>query len=146
MRETTCNPKGRFSLAAAIALATVLPIAAPAQAIMGGNAGAPRLFGTDMAVLEAGEPRKDLPCSVDHEKAVLGFDLRFHAAYDVNVPLRELSGSENLLTILFRVTKLGQIFSPMVVIKKDVFIGGWRLGADMPCHLFLPVRTMLMLY
>jgi hypothetical protein len=35
---------------------------------------------------------------------VLGFDLRFHAGYDVNVPLKDISGAENKLTILFRVT------------------------------------------
>lgn len=94
------------SLGAAAQAVTLLSLCVadvPAQALMGGS---PRLFGTDMAVLEAGEPRKDLPCNVNHEKAQLGFDLRFHAAYDVAVPLRELSGSENLLTILFRVSQL----------------------------------------
>jgi hypothetical protein len=65
---------------------------------------APRLVNTDMAVLEAGEVRKDLPCTVVPMKPVLGFDLKFHAGYDVSVPLRELAGSDNLLTILFRVT------------------------------------------
>jgi len=63
-----------------------------------------RIHNTDMAVLEAGEPRSDLPCTVSPNKALLGFDLRFHAGYEVAVPLRELAGSENLLTILFRVT------------------------------------------
>jgi hypothetical protein len=57
-----------------------------------------------MAVLEAGEPRKDLPCAVINNKPVLGFDLRYHVGYEVSVPLKELAGSENLLTILFRVT------------------------------------------
>lgn len=108
MRDFPCLPQKRCSLtagyAAAITLVALMPAGAGAQNIMGSSsAGSPRLFGTDMAVLEAGEPRKDLPCNVNHEKAVLGFDLRFHAAYDVSVPLRELSGSENLLTILFRV-------------------------------------------
>lgn len=63
-----------------------------------------RLFNTDMAVLEAGESRKDLPCTVTPVKPQLGFDLKFHSGFDVTVPLRELAGSENLLTILFRVT------------------------------------------
>ncbi len=63
-----------------------------------------RIFNTDMAVLEAGESRKDLPCSVINNKPVLGFDLRYHAGYEVSIPLRELAGTENLLTILFRVT------------------------------------------
>ncbi len=62
-----------------------------------------RIQNTDLAVLEAGDPRKDLPCVVTNDKAFLGFDLRFHAGYDIAVPLRELSGSENMLTVLFRV-------------------------------------------
>ena len=36
-------------------------------------------------------------------KPVLGFDLRFHTGYDVSIPLRELAGGENVLTVLFRV-------------------------------------------
>lgn len=63
----------------------------------------PRLVGSDMAVLESGENRKDLPCTVTPAKPALGFDLRFHAGYDVTLPMRELAGSENLLSILFRV-------------------------------------------
>ncbi|MDW8353216.1 MAG: acetyltransferase [Bryobacterales bacterium] len=63
-----------------------------------------RLHNTDWAVLELQEPRKDLPCNVTPSKPVLGFDLKFHAGYEVSVPLRDLAGSENLLTILFRVT------------------------------------------
>ncbi len=62
------------------------------------------IFNTDMAVLEAGDVRKDLPCSVTPVQPTVGFDLRFHAGYDVNVPLRELAGSDNLLTVVFRIT------------------------------------------
>ena len=69
-----------------------------------GPGGSVRLHITDLAVLEAGDPRSDLPCVVSPaNKAFLGFDLRFHAGYDVSIPLKELAGSENLLTILFRV-------------------------------------------
>ena len=50
-----------------------------------------RLFTSDAAILEAQDVRKDLPCTVNPTKPVLGFDLRFHAGYDVNVPLRDLS-------------------------------------------------------
>ncbi len=72
--------------------------------IPAGSNGVLRLQNTDLAVLEAGEARNDLPCTVTPEvKAFLGFDLRFHAGYDVALPLRDLAGSENLLTILFRV-------------------------------------------
>ncbi|HUS08230.1 MAG TPA: hypothetical protein VMZ52_18140, partial [Bryobacteraceae bacterium] len=81
-----------------------LPPAAAQLLLTGsGNGAAVRIFNTDMAVLEAGESRKDLPCSVINSKPVLGFDLRYHAGYEVSVPLRELSGNENQLTILFRV-------------------------------------------
>lgn len=75
----------------------------PGQSFLAGGK-APRLFGTDMSVLEAGETRQDLPCKVEDVKPVLGFDLKFHAGFDVTFPMRELAGSENLLTIVFRVT------------------------------------------
>ena len=61
------------------------------------------IFNTDLAVFEAGEVRKDLACTVTPAKPVLGFDLRFHAGYDVTIALKELAGSENSLNILFRV-------------------------------------------
>jgi hypothetical protein len=63
-----------------------------------------RIINADMAVLEAGEPRRDLPCTVVPNRPALGFDLRFHSGFDVSVPMREMAGSENTLTILFRVT------------------------------------------
>lgn len=63
-----------------------------------------RMFPSDLAILEAGEPRKDLPCSVVNSKPLLGFDLRYHSGFEVSIPLRELVGAENLLTVLFRVT------------------------------------------
>jgi len=69
-------------------------------------------------VLEAGETRNDLPCSVTPMKPVLGFDLRFHSGYEVNVPLRELAGSENLLTTLFRVTPQDGSGEPVYFIQR----------------------------
>src|SRR5207302_1995804 len=64
-----------------------------------------RIFNTDAAVLEAQDVRKDLPCTVTPVlKPVLGFDLRFHAGYEVSIPLKDLAGSEDLLTMIFRVT------------------------------------------
>lgn len=66
-----------------------------------------RIINTDAAVLEAQEVRKDLNCTVTPDKPVLGFDLRFHAGFAVDVPLKELAGAENHLTILFRVTPDG---------------------------------------
>src|SRR5277367_1141280 len=58
------------------------------------------IINTDMAVLEMQDVRKDLNCTVTPDKPILGFDLRFHAGFDVAVPLKELSGAENHLTIL----------------------------------------------
>ncbi len=79
-----------------------LTCAGGAQSFLAGGK-APRMFGTDMAVLEAGEARQDLPCKVEDVKPLLGFDLKFHGGFEVTVPMRELAGSENLLTIVFRV-------------------------------------------
>jgi hypothetical protein len=61
------------------------------------------IFNTDLAVFESGETRKDLDCTVTPAKPTLGFDLRFHAGYDVTIPLRDLAGGQNMLSILFRV-------------------------------------------
>jgi hypothetical protein len=61
------------------------------------------IFNTDLAVLESGEQRKDLPCTVTPSKPALGFDLKFHAGYQVTVPLKELAGIDNALSIVFRV-------------------------------------------
>jgi hypothetical protein len=62
------------------------------------------IFNSDLAVLESGEERKDLPCTVTPSKPSLGFDLKFHAGYQVSVPLKELAGIQNGLSIVFRVT------------------------------------------
>lgn len=77
---------------------------AAGQSIIQPSASGLHIFNTDMAVLETQDVRKDIPCTVTPDKPVLGFDLRFHAGYEVSVPLKELSGGENQLTILFRVT------------------------------------------
>jgi hypothetical protein len=65
------------------------------------------LLPSDMATLESPAERKDLPCMVTPRKTELGFDLRFHAGYDVTVPLRELEGDGQLLTVVFRVYPAG---------------------------------------
>lgn len=82
----------------------LLPIAGDAQNLLGSSGTTPIMVGTDLAVLEARETRKDLPCEVQPVKPTLGFDLKFHGGFEVSVPLRELAGSENQLTILFRIT------------------------------------------
>jgi hypothetical protein len=78
----------------------------PAQILIHGSGPHQRanIFNTDLAVLESGEQRRDLPCTVTPSKPTLGFDLKFHAGYQVSVPLKELSGSENGLTIVFSVS------------------------------------------
>jgi hypothetical protein len=76
------------------------------------------LFSTDLAVLEEQEVRKDLPCTVIPAKATLGFDLRFHTGFDVKVPMGELAGSENLLTILFRVTPQNRKDEPVYFLQR----------------------------
>ena len=95
----------RYHLALILLATGMLPSSARSQALLsGGGGGDIHMMNSDLAVLEAQDVRKDLPCSVNPTKPVLGFDLRFHAGFDVNVPLRDLSGTENRLTILFRVT------------------------------------------
>jgi len=69
-----------------------------------GPGGEVHLFNTDSAILESQEPRKDLPCTSTSVKPTLGFDLKFHSGYEVNVPLKELAGSQNQLTMIYRVT------------------------------------------
>jgi hypothetical protein len=63
-----------------------------------------RLMPSDSVILESAENRKDLPCTVNPDKAALGFDLKFHLGYEVTVPIKELAGTENHLTMVFRVT------------------------------------------
>jgi len=85
--------------------AVLLSVQVRAQSQLAGSGGnGLHMMNTDLTVLEAQDVRKDLPCSVTPVKPLLGFDLRFHAGYEVNVPLKELSGTENKLTIIFRVT------------------------------------------
>ena len=72
-----------------------------------------QLNGSDAAVLEAQEVRKDLACTVDPVKPALGFDLRFHGGYEINLPLHDVAGNENLLSILVRVTADGRKDDPM---------------------------------
>src|SRR5208282_1016805 len=98
-----------FPVAAAL-LSTQL--GAQAQLAGAGPSGL-HMMNTDLAVMEAQDVRKDLACTVTPAKPVLGFDLRFHAGYDVSVPLKELSGTENKLTILFRVTSSGHKDDPV---------------------------------
>jgi len=62
------------------------------------------LMPSDATILDAGQERRDLPCTVSQRKPDLGFDLRFHAGFDVTIPMDELVGEGQLLTVVFRVT------------------------------------------
>jgi hypothetical protein len=83
-----------------------------------GEGGAVKLLTSDAAVLELEETKKDLPCTVTQIKPILGFDLRFHTGYDITVPLHELSGDGNLLTILLKVTSDTSKDSPVYFSQK----------------------------
>jgi hypothetical protein len=96
------------------AIAFCSPWAASQELILPSAPGAEvRLLTSDSAILESTDNRKDLPCTVTPVKPVIGFDMKFHAGYDIQVPLKELSGSENQLTIVFRVTPDGHPGSPV---------------------------------
>ena len=98
-----CNSLKALGLLCALSAAPGIGGAQEFMPAAGPGAGV-RLFTSDAAVLEAQDVRKDLPCTVTPVKPALGFDLKFHAGYEVTVPLKELAGSENMLTMVFRVT------------------------------------------
>jgi hypothetical protein len=96
---------------------------------------------SDIQVLESDYTRKDIPCTVVQRKPELGFDLRFHTGFDVTLPMAELSGDGNLLTIVFRVYAQGAKASPSFFVqhfsvpaiaedaKGDAFLqGGFDVG------------------
>jgi hypothetical protein len=98
----------------------IFPGAAFPQNLMRGSAsgGSVQLIGNDSAVLESGETRKDLPCTVTPVKPLLGFDLRFHSGYEIGIPMRELAGDGDQLTIIFRVTAAASKDSPYYFSQK----------------------------
>jgi len=97
-------PSFRGQLVSAALLIT--PVCARAQFLVpsSGPTHNVNVYNTDLAVFESGEQRKDLPCSVTPDKPTLGFDLRYHAGYQVTVPLKELDGGASTLSVLFRVS------------------------------------------
>ena len=96
----------------------LLPPALSAQVLMMGASGTVHLHMADRAVFEAAVDRDDLPCSVSPNKAVLGFDLRFHASYEIGVPLSSLAGNENLLTIVLRVVTRDRPDEPTYLMQR----------------------------
>jgi hypothetical protein len=101
-RASGCTRGAVRWMALGAAIATGIPVLAQMPVFTG--PGPVRMVNADMAILETQDVRKDLACTVTPGKATLGFDLRFHSGYEVTVPLKDLAGSENQLTILFRVT------------------------------------------
>jgi hypothetical protein len=94
---------GKLEFVVSVFLVSAGAISAQVLMPASGPGGMVRLFTSDAAILESQETRKDIPCTVNPIKPVLGFDLKFHAGYEVSVPLKELSGSDNQLTMVFRV-------------------------------------------
>ncbi len=83
-----------------------------------GPGGVVNIFNSDLAILEAQETRKDLPCNATPVKPALGFDLKFHSGYEVSVPLKELSGSQNLLTMIYRVIPANRRDEPVYMSQR----------------------------
>jgi len=77
-----------------------------------------RLRQTDLAVLERQEPRNDLPCTVSQIKPELEWDFTFHTGYDVGIPLTDLVGDGDELTVLFRVVPLTRLGDPVYMVQK----------------------------
>src|SRR3982750_1987128 len=102
------------------ALTLVLCAGCYGQIVVNGSGpgGSVRMFPSDLAVLEAGEVRKDLPCSAVSSKPLLGFDLRYHSGYEVSLPLRDIAGNENLLTVLFRVVPIEPKGDPIYLTQR----------------------------
>jgi hypothetical protein len=66
-----------------------------AQTLLSSGSGPVHLVGTDLAVLEAQDVRKEINCSVTPDKPLARFDLRYHAGFLVTVPLKELAGDQD---------------------------------------------------
>ncbi len=76
------------------------------------------MFGGDETILDTKDPRQDIPCKVTPEKPELGFDLKFHTHFEISIPMQELRGGEDLLTMLFRVTPVLHPDNPSYFIEK----------------------------
>ena len=119
------------------------PTRLPAQLLMRASSpgGTVKLIGNDAAVLDTEEIKKDLPCTVTPIKPILGFDLRFHSGFGIQLPLHDMAGDGDNLTIIFRVTSATAQDSPYyftqrykvpeidVEAKGDAYLeGGFDIG------------------
>jgi hypothetical protein len=94
------------------------PAAKPQFLLKPAHPGEPvSLMPSDVTILESGEARKDLSCSVTPRRTDLGFDLRFHTGYDANIPLNALEGDEQLLTVVFRVYPVDDKLHPAYFVQ-----------------------------
>ena len=102
-----------------IAIIVVLAGTARTQSLISREPGEPvRLLTSDAAVFDLQEPRNDLACSVAPSRPDLAFDFLFHAGYQVIIPLKELSGAENMLTIVMRVSPERRKDQPSYFVQK----------------------------
>ena len=112
----TCSFRWGSGGSRLLVLAAAASSLLPGQSLMPG--GMFRLFTSDAAILESDEARKDLPCTVTPIKPTIGFDLRFHSGYTVSIPLRELAGDGNQLTMIFRIVPEGQTDEPVLLSQR----------------------------
>jgi hypothetical protein len=77
-----------------------------------------RLEPSDLAVLEAQQPRNDLQCAISATKPTLDFDFTFHTGYQIKLPLGDLAGNGNVLTILFRVNPQDHPDNPVYMVQR----------------------------
>ncbi|MEQ1886720.1 MAG: acetyltransferase [Bryobacteraceae bacterium] len=108
---------GRKKIGAFSLLCAGLALPASAQSLLGVPGAQVHVVGSDLAVLEAQDVRKEIECTVTPEKPTLGFDLRFHLGFSVNVPLRDIAGESNMLNVLFRVTPTSKKSEPLYFIQ-----------------------------
>jgi hypothetical protein len=92
--------------AAALLIPSFVTPTLNAQILLGGSQpeGRVLIMASDATILDTNEPRKDLPCTVTPQKPQLGFDLKFHAGYEVSLPMKDLNGGDDVLTMIFRIT------------------------------------------
>lgn len=114
------NHRVVFKVGALAVCAIIATSSVDAQSILrgSGTTGTVHILNSDLAVFEAGINRRDLPCRVDDAKAQLGFDRRFHAGYQIRVPLKELSGEGNRLTMVLRVAHVDSPDSPIYLTQR----------------------------
>lgn len=113
-----CDVLGRAQFPAYLLILVAGALSAQDLIPVSGPGGRVNLFTSDAATLESQEPRKDLPCTVNVVKASLGFDLKYHAGYEVTLPLKDLAGSDNQLTMVFRVTPENHPNQPVYFVQR----------------------------